>query len=145
MQSIYWIGCTVVLLILSIQDLKYRNISVIWLIIFAIINLIPLMDEPFPLTNIIISSIAFILLTILSVCSKKQFGMGDVWVISALLLGMGIRPVFQIVLFASICVLLWAFIQYLSKRNKTKNFGMPFVPFIFCSFAVMNIIIEIGL
>lgn len=136
--STLYILYAIVLLILSLWDIKEMNvprviIGILWLISLCMI-----------FTNKSIINCAFtgvVLSTILIIVyfvSKKKIGLGDILVICGLAFGLGYPTIFRILFIGMFVAMIYGFILVKRKKATIKT-EIPFIPFIFVGL-ILNIV-----
>ena len=135
LKAIPILTAAVVLTVCCVQDLKNKEFS-LWLalVLFAIASAGAAMNESL-ISNLIAAAAVFAALGAVSLISKQKLGMGDVLVMSALVLMRGLASgVFIFNTALVLCLVFCTFRLGLSKDKKNKE--TAFIPFISIGFVL---------
>lgn len=128
----------ILLIILTISDVKKREISLAVISLFAIIGVIMIgIDSDRDIWGIIIGILVGIMLIFFSYISREGIGYGDglVFIVTGLYLG-GYRNI-ELLLTSVFLASLYGIIIFIICKNYRKR--IPFIPFIMLSFIVTNL------
>lgn len=128
-----------ILLILAIVDMKYREISNIWLILsgVGVIALILLNSLLFHYNFSMLSAIGGMLIglmiILISKITREKIGIGDGITLCITGFGLGIWVNIQILMYALFLSALYA-VYLIVFRRVSKDHTIPFIPFIFVGY-----------
>lgn len=137
----------VLLLVLSVFDLRYRKIPVVFVSLFGALSL------GIAIFKIVIGDITFasrvcvaipgIFLLGCTVMLKNQVGLGDGLVLLFTVMGKANRICFisLIIMFALIFIISLFLVMYDSIRKKRQKRKLPFIPFIFLGMLLAEVAI----
>ena len=126
------------LLILSIQDLKHRTISLIPVILLGIVNAGLCVATGRGLKDVILGVIPGVFAIMLSLGTRGKLGLGDGLVLLVSGLVFDWNRVLSVWLLALVLSALFGLVLILMKKASIKT-ALPFVPFLFTGFAALEI------
>lgn len=118
----------------SVEDLKYRQIRVKWIVFFAAVGIlcrVCLWKQP--VLELFTAIVPGFLLLLLAFFARGGIGEGDGLLLMAFGIFLGAACTLRIFLYAAVLSAGCALFLYLVKK-KSRKYEMPFVPFLFLSF-----------
>lgn len=130
--SVNYLFLIYLLFMITIHDIKEKNIPVEWLIFGFIIGLIFLLFNPNVrlLDSLISPIIYFVLLFLLSKLFKGGIGFGDILIFALLSFLTGWKMTFTILILSLLSTGMLGIVLYIFKKVDKKT-TLPFMPFIF--------------
>lgn len=119
----------VILIIISIQDIRLREVSNYASLFFILIALI---EKQINIERIFISIIIILPFIITNHIIKDNFGYGDIKIIITLSLMLGLRCEIILMIALILCYI---------TQNITKKQNMPFIPYITIGYIIVKILI----
>lgn len=120
----------ILLFILSIEDLKHKEVSCQWILLFLPLTVVEIIgNDEVSLLQRVIGLCLGLFLLLLSKLTRGQIGMGDGYVVCGLGVILGFYSVMVILSYALILAALVSMVLFLGFRWNRKR-TIPFLPFL---------------
>ena len=117
--------------IVSIVDIKYRivpNVLNLTILLTQLIIRFVMLQSQVDILNLVFSSVVFLFLVIISLCTNEQFGMGDIKFLAIMMIIYGLTFMLYTMLIAMLLVIIVAVPLIICKKISIKT-SVPFIPF----------------
>ena len=119
------------MIIVSIVDIKYRivpNVLNLTILLTQLIIRFVMLQSQVDILNLVFSSVVFLFLVIISLCTNEQFGMGDIKFLAIMMIIYGLTFMLYTMLIAMLLVIIVAVPLIICKKISIKT-SVPFIPF----------------
>lgn len=130
------IGLLFFILIATIQDIRFRKISIFWVIFGFIIALIYRIGfVEFYLVKLLIDLLPSILLFLLAYLGKEAIGYGDVAMFGILGIILGISLTLELLIISVVVNAVYGGVMLICRKKTLKD-KVAFLPFIFIAYLI---------
>ena len=119
------------MIIVSVVDIKYRivpNVLNLTILLTQLIIRFVMLQSQVDILNLVFSSVVFLFLVIISLCTNEQFGMGDIKFLAIMMIIYGLTFMLYTMLIAMLLVIIVAVPLIICKKISIKT-SVPFIPF----------------
>lgn len=135
-----WIIAVTFMLLLTIFDIRKKEIPALWLLLFGAVSFIYVgLKGEKEWIFVVYSLIPGAFFLALSLCTKESVGYGDGWTVLALGVLIGLRQCFAVVFTGLVFSAVFSLIMLVLRKVNGKS-RLPFLPFITMGLGVTMIV-----